>query len=311
MNENHAHAAFIWACHLDVQARKPGNVSLLSPGHRMTAQMFIASAQAAAAPLCAAGATVGERIEEAVRATWRVVQCNTNLGIVLLCAPLAAACESWQPASGIAGLRQALAEVLGGLTIDDARHAFTAISLAQPAGLGKVPEQDVSQRPSIELRAAMALAAGRDRIAQQYVSAHADLFERGLPAFDAVFDAPSPAGVSRLTATLAIQSAYIDFLGAWPDSHIERKHGASVAHSVMTEAAPWVDRLRAAGVGGVDKDGARSHTPSDTQFDADWATWDRSLKARHLNPGTSADLSVGTAMIAALLRPGSMEAQVR
>jgi triphosphoribosyl-dephospho-CoA synthase len=37
-----------------------------------------------------------------------------------------------------------------------------------------------------------------------------------------------------------------------------------------------------------------------------WAAWDESLKARGLNPGTSADLCVATALVAAL--DGSSEA---
>ena len=37
------------------------------------------------------GARVGQRIEAAMRATWAVAGCNTNLGILLLCAPVARA----------------------------------------------------------------------------------------------------------------------------------------------------------------------------------------------------------------------------
>ena len=42
---------FLRACWLDVAVRKPGNVSVFSAGHRMQAEQFVASAQAAAAPL--------------------------------------------------------------------------------------------------------------------------------------------------------------------------------------------------------------------------------------------------------------------
>ena len=54
---------------------------------------FIANAQAAAGPLFEPGAWVGERIEASVSATWAVAGCNTNLGILLLCAPIAKAVE--------------------------------------------------------------------------------------------------------------------------------------------------------------------------------------------------------------------------
>ena len=59
----------------------------------MTVADFLASADAAAPPLAAPGAAVGARILAAVAATRAAVGQNTNLGIVLLCAPLAAAAE--------------------------------------------------------------------------------------------------------------------------------------------------------------------------------------------------------------------------
>src|SRR5688572_29427757 len=87
----HARDCFLRACELDVTVRKPGNVSVASTGHRMHAEQFITNARAAAAGLFERGAPVGERIERAVSATWAAVGCNTNLGITLLIAPLAAA----------------------------------------------------------------------------------------------------------------------------------------------------------------------------------------------------------------------------
>ena len=178
-------AIFLRACAWDVAVRKPGNVSRHSAGHRMQAQMFLDSAQACAGTLCVPGATVGARIEGAVRATQAAVGCNTNLGIVLLCAPSALAFEAvvatGQPVTTTA-LRQAWHEVMAALTVADAAQAYRAIALAQPGGLGDVPEQDVHQAPSLNLRAAMALAASRDRIAAQYRDAGAGLFDIGLSA---------------------------------------------------------------------------------------------------------------------------------
>src|SRR5262245_10511878 len=104
--------AFGWACALDVATRKPGNVSAASPGHGMDAGHFLRSADAAAGPLGVADASVGERIEGALRASWSRVGCNTNLGIVLLAAPLAAAAPRWHPGAGLAALRRALEDEL-------------------------------------------------------------------------------------------------------------------------------------------------------------------------------------------------------
>src|SRR5579875_931991 len=86
--------AFRNACAEELEAPKPGNVGAHGAGHGMTAEDFLRSAAAAAPHVCAAGASLGTRIFDAVAATRGVVGQNTNLGIVLLCAPLAKAAET-------------------------------------------------------------------------------------------------------------------------------------------------------------------------------------------------------------------------
>src|SRR5215468_5609908 len=102
--------AFIAACRDELEALKPGNVHVFAPGHRMTTAQFIKSAAAAAGPLCEPSTRVGARIRGAVEATLRAVGTNTNLGIILLCAPLAAAVEAASP-----DLRAGVAQVLESL----------------------------------------------------------------------------------------------------------------------------------------------------------------------------------------------------
>jgi triphosphoribosyl-dephospho-CoA synthase len=279
-----ARRAFVDACTLDVLARKPGNVSEASSGHRMHAGLFLQSAQAAAAPLCAPRARVGDRVEAAVRATQGVVQCNTNLGILLLCAPIVAAQERRLRAAAGGSLATSIGAVLEALDVDDTRAAYRAIALARPAGLGSAPEQDVCGEPTVGLGAAMAMAAGRDRIARQYATGFADVFSTGVGSFVRARDRARRRGdAPRAAAIHAMQAAFLEFLAAWPDSHIARKHGDAAAHSVMAESRPWRER-------------ARRGDPLDA--DPAWAAWDESLKARGLNPGTSADLCVATALVA-------------
>lgn len=273
--------AFLRACRLDVEAAKPGNVSIASAGHGMQAAQFIDSAEAAAPALFARGARVGERILDAVTRTQRVAGCNTNLGIVLLAAPLAAALESVADTAPLDAARwQASVEtVLSRLDVDDARAAYRAIALANPGGLGDAPEQSVHAPPTVDLRVAMSLAAERDSIARQYANGFADIFGMGLDAL---------AQSHCSTPTDLTLDVFLTFLGAWPDSHILRKHGAAMAQSVTREAreqhAQWRD----------------AHAPERTaQLDA----WDAELKAQGVNPGTSADLSVATLFVAALLAP--------
>ena len=294
-------AAFIRACTLDVTTLKPGNVSQDSPGHRMTAVQFIASAEAAAPVLCASGSRVGRRILDAVHATRKVADCNTNLGIILLCAPIAAAAERQVGTAQVdpagarrsaaqAGmthaetvLRRRLREVMAALTIADADDAFRAIALANPGGLGTVKEHDVHAAATVDLRAAMALAGERDLVARQYANDGADLFDIGLGAWRAEVDARHHRGEDA--APLAMQRVYLEFLACFPDSHIARKHGLEAAQAVSRQAQGW-RRRRLADAEGVQ---------------ADLAKWDAQLKAAGLNPGTSADLAVATAFLAATL----------
>ena len=282
-----ARAAFLDACRLDVETAKPGNVSTASAGHGMIAAQFVASANAAVDALIAPGVPVGERILAAVSRTQQAAGCNTNLGIVLLVAPLAAALDrlaaapGFDPAAPLSPVawRAAAQQVLANLDLDDARAAYRAIALANPGGLGDAPEQSVREAPSVDLTSAMALAAERDSIARQYANGFADVFATGLAA---VREAPAAH------PTLATLNAYLAFLAGWPDSHIVRKHGLALAQSVTLAALEHHTRLRHAL--------AQHSAPQTTQLDA----WDAHLKARAVNPGTSADLTVATLFVAAL-----------
>jgi triphosphoribosyl-dephospho-CoA synthase len=278
-----ARALFIAACRLDVLVRKPGNVSRHSPGHGMTAAQFVASADAAAEPLFAPGTRVGERIENAQAASWAAAGCNTNLGILLLCAPIAAAVEIEGATHGAASLQAAIETVLAGLDIADARAAYRAIAAANPGGLGHAPAQDVRDAPSIGLREAMRLAAPRDSIARQYANGFADLFELAAPLCESGFSLMADSATDAVDAATAsqVRRVFLNALVRWPDSHIVRKHGEAVAQTVMAAAQTWP---------------AHGAPGTDPRF----AAWDESLKAAHINPGTSADLTVAALFLAGL-----------
>jgi triphosphoribosyl-dephospho-CoA synthase len=265
---NEIAAAFTGACREELDAPKPGNVHVFADGHRMNATEFILSADAAAAPLCAPGTRIGARILAAVEATAAAVGTNTNLGIILLCAPLAAAAEA--PSSE---LRDSLAAALRALDVEDTRDAFRAIVRAAPGGLGRAQAHDVFAEPTVTLAVAMAAAADRDRIARQYATCFDDIFEQGLAWADAALDRWG----ERRWATLAI---YLGYLAAFPDTHIVRKHSAARAEDVRREAAIILSRLQ---------DAAEPDllTP-------DLLEWDAALKSEAINPGTSADLTVAT-----------------
>jgi triphosphoribosyl-dephospho-CoA synthase len=262
--------AFQTACRLDVTAFKPGNVSISSPGHGMQAEDFLASAEASGPALCAPELSVGARILQAIEATRRVVSCNTNLGIVLLGAPLAHAAVT---PSSVADLRLRLQSALAALTIGDAEQAYRAIRLAAPGGLGRAERHDVAAEPQVTLLDAMREAAGRDRIARQYDSGYEDVFGVGLVA-------ARRALAQKVEPEQAVLEIYLTLLARFPDSHIARKWGEPAAEAVRLEAQQWRNRLwDASGT-------AQAHT---VLQDAD-----ARLKAQGINPGTSADLTVAT-----------------
>lgn len=261
-------AAFIAACRDELEAPKPGNVHVFADGHRMTAGDFIRSAEAAAGPLTEPGTRVGQRILRAVETTRAAAGQNTNLGIILLCAPLAAAAEA-----STADLRATLAKVLDELTIDDTNLAFQAIQLASPAGLGNAEVHDVREPATVSLIEAMAAAADRDRIAYQFSHQFSDIFDRGLPECDAAMR----RWADRRWATLSV---YLNFLAAFLDTHIVRKYDMALAEGVRRTAIVQRDRLQS--------------TDNPEVLLDDLMTWDSALKQRGINPGTSADLTVAT-----------------
>ncbi len=209
--EDRVAGAYVEACLAELDALKPGNVHRFAPGHGMEVADFVRSAEASAAPIAAKGARVGARVRAAVEATLSAVGQNTNLGIILLCAPLAAAAEVPDVA-----LRPALARRARGLDRADAADVFSAIAAANPGGLGRAPRHDVRAPALATLREAMAEAAERDRIARQYVTAYEDIFSLGLPALATARQRQSDARWS----TLAV---YLTFLAEIPDTHIVRK----------------------------------------------------------------------------------------
>ncbi|HZZ60460.1 MAG TPA: triphosphoribosyl-dephospho-CoA synthase [Roseiarcus sp.] len=270
-------AAYVEACLAELDALKPGNVHRFAPGHGMCLADFVRSAESSAGPIAARGARVGIRIRDAVAASLLAVGQNTNLGIILLCAPLAAAA-----AVEDVTLRPALAQVLDDLDQADAANVFAAIAAANPGGLGRADRHDVNAPATVTLREAMAAAADRDRIARQYVTAYEDVFALGAPAVAA-------ARERRLDERWSTFAVYLTFLAAFPDTHILRKHGAATAEAVRREAAAWRETFGAA------------RDPE--EMTEGLLKWDAALKLRGVNPGTSADLTVATLFAARLSSP--------
>ena len=250
-------------------AFKPGNVSVHSAGHGMTADDFLRSAELVAPVIARPSLSVGKRILYSVVVTQREVGCNTNLGILLLCAPLVQA--ALFPFTG-EGLQERLTHVLAALDQEDARLVFQAIRLAAPGGLGESEVHDVASEPTVGLIEAMATAQHRDRIAHQYVRDFEDIFTIGLPCLRSW-------GSHDGDLEAAIVACYLRFLAAFPDSHVQRKFGVEKAEEVRQAAQRVETEYKAC---------------ENLAAAALLHDFDKKLKQGGINPGTSADLTVAS-----------------
>jgi triphosphoribosyl-dephospho-CoA synthase len=181
----------------------------VSPGRHFTDaryEDFLASAAAIGEPLAgAATRPLGATVRLAIDATARWTSSNTNLGIVLLLAPLARA------ALRSTDLRSGLREVLETTTVGDARDVYAAIRRAGPGGLGTVESQDVASEPDVTLIDAMRLAAGRDGIAHEYTTAFEVTFGTGAPSLE-------QARGDGLSWDDAVVETFLTLLAAGPDT---------------------------------------------------------------------------------------------
>jgi triphosphoribosyl-dephospho-CoA synthase len=278
--EDHCHAVFKSACLAELEALKPGNVHVFADGHGMQVQDFMQSAEVAAGPISRSESTVGQRILHAIQATKQAVGCNTNLGIVLLAAPLiqAANLDAFIP------FKNRLAQVLGNLTQQDAVEAFEAIRTASPAGLGQRKQHDVNELPQCTLLEAMIEASADDLIARQYANLYEDVY-LGLAHYQAMLE-------RWQRSAWAVTAVYLYCMANFIDSHIMRKYGISVAEQVKHQAA--------------DHHQAMFRCENPKTYMGELLAWDQALKAKGINPGTSADLTVSVLLLASLLNNSSI-----
>jgi triphosphoribosyl-dephospho-CoA synthase len=260
------------ACLLEVSAPKPGNVHRHCDFEDATFVDFALSAVAigpAMEEACRRG--VGPAVLEAIRATRALTRTNTNLGTVLLLAPLAAVPRA-EP------LRPGVRQLLTRLTARDSADVYAAIRLAQPGGLGRVDTLDVADAAPADLLAAMRASSERDLVAHQYVSGFATVLDQVLPWLLA-----GPGQGWSLADTIV--HTQLRLLSRFGDSLIARKCGPVVSGQASVHAT----RVLEAGVPGT-AEYQRALSGLDL-----WLRGDQHRR----NPGTTADL-IAAGLFAAL-----------
>ncbi len=297
-------SAYRRACLAELGVIKPGNVHIFAGGHGMDYTDMRTGADASAPMIAMGGIGIGQRIWLAQRTSFRATGCNTNLGIILLAAPLIQAAQrpqtplpaqnkvqnktknkaeskaknpfgdQWGDPSGAkAEIKAGVKYCLESLDRRDTRLVYRAIRGANPGGLGQREHHDIRDTaPSVSLVDAMASVRTEDRIAAQYAN-----------HFHDVFDAEKNVLESGLAThgnyATAILDVYFYFLTHFIDSHIRRKHGIAKARQIRREALSRIDSFR-------------------KKRDINILTeWDRHLKERRINPGTSADFTVAVLLV--------------
>jgi triphosphoribosyl-dephospho-CoA synthase len=268
------------ACSWEATAPKPGNVYPGADFDDVTYEDFKLSA-VVIGPILerTLEVGVGRTVLDAIRATKQTVGTNTNLGTLLLLAPLAAVPDGVPFQAGIE-------RVLSELTFDDTRFVYDAIRASAAGGLGTAREADVFDDvpPNLHLVDAMRLAADVDLVARQYTNNFADVLS-GTAEWIA-------EGLSRKwPLTDAIVHAHLRQLSIHGDSLIIRKCRKPISDEARDRAAQVI------GAG----------LPGDEGYERAVAEYDRWLRAdgHRRNPGTSADLIAAGLFV--LLREGRVK----
>jgi len=268
------------ACVMEVLAPKPGNVY---PGaewnfRNTTVLDFLKSARAIAPVFDQAERlTVGELVLQGVQATRGQVSTNTNLGQLLLLAPLAVALARRGVISP-----DAVNDILNSLTVDDSIMVYQAIRLAQPGGMGQKNDHDIHDTPTRPLLQIMQMVQAEDAIAQAYATGFTRIFQTGLSALmQAIY-----AGHAWRDC---IVSCHMELL-ALGDTLIRRKAGAEAETMVA---------LRAREI--------NEYKSDPVAYARQLAAFDTLLRSNgnRLNPGATADLVTATLFVA--LDDGQMQ----
>lgn len=223
-------------------------------------------------------AELGRFILEAVKETDKWIANNTNLGIMMMCVPIAcsaAISNSFDEIQSNVGI------LMDNTTVDDAVNLYDAINIADAGGMGDQEEFDVmSEKAKDELRAnnqtmfdVLKISAGWDRLANELTSSMPVCFDIGFPTFNEL----KSESINKATVL-----TFLTILSQIPDTLISRKYGDEVAQSVSDKVKELL----------TFKD--------DDDFLDKLNEFDDYLYENKFNPGTTADLTAASIFISYL-----------
>jgi triphosphoribosyl-dephospho-CoA synthase len=230
---------------------------------------------------------LGKLIKTAVSQTNKWIANNTNLGIVMLLTPIAAAAGM---SSNLVQLKDNISRIMDSTTPQDAANLYDAINIADAGGMGERDDLDVGNdsakdellEKGINMFQVLDISSGWDMLSYELTNGMPISFETGFPVFRGVKPAHG-------TNSATVQT-FLTILSRYPDTLISRKYGKKRAENVSGDAKAVLDEGGILGSDGFSR----------------VARFDEKLVQNRLNPGTTADLTASSIMIALLEEFGNL-----
>jgi triphosphoribosyl-dephospho-CoA synthase len=224
---------------------------------------------------------LGELILEAVTETDRWVANNTNLGIVMLLTPISVAAGMFED---VTSFRERIDQIMRSTTSEDAVNLYRAINIADAGGMGQQDDLDVAAESSLQklrdenvnLFSVLEMSSAWDKLSYELTHKMPVTFEIGYPTFKKI-------KLEYETNQATVQT-FLTILSQVPDTLISRKFGDQKAEEVRTRAKSILEEggiLASRGTSLVEK-------------------FDQELIDNGLNPGTTADFTASSIMVAYL-----------
>ncbi len=224
---------------------------------------------------------IGKLIKEGVLETDKWIANNTNLGIIMLLTPLSAAAGM---SSNVNELQNNVDNIIRNTTPYDAANLYDAINIADAGGMGEREDLNVGSNDAknelidknINMYDVLDLSSQWDMLAFELTKTMPITFEIGYPTYKGVKETNS---INNATV-----QTFLTILSIYADTLISRKYGAEIAQKVSEDADMIISE------GGILTDKGRDML---NKFDQD-------LIEKNLNPGTTADLTASSIMVALL-----------
>jgi len=264
-----------FVCDTEIKSLKPGNVHKYSEGHGMNLKDFLKSSLIISKCLTKNNLDLGKKILISVNEIQNKIKKNTNLGIILMLSPIATIVQE----EGVISKEELLKKIKSLIKKQNIKNSipiFKAISLTSPGGLGFSKKYDVNEPPNTNLYKAMEFAKKKDLIARQYCNGFEDIYKIGIPAYKKFYNKWGKVD-------WALTGVYLTFLKKFNDSHIVRNKGNKIATSIKKEAKKYYFFLK--------------RNKNLTKIKKKLLIFDKKLKSKRINPGTTADLTVATLLL--------------